>query len=88
MLPQPMCGYGLTALSGLIYVTFVVYLKAPPDSPSFSVDADPGSAIIYGHNKGHIYCTHVMLSEEFGSVQLNLSPLFPPRKRTQEKGSF
>lgn len=88
MLPQPTCGYGLTSPSGLTDVTLVVYLKALPNSPSFRVHADPGGAIIYGHTKGHIYCTHVMLSEEFGSVQLNLSPLFPPRKTTQGKGSF
>lgn len=51
MLPQPTHGYGLTSPSGLTCVTFVFYLKALPNSPSFSVCADPGGAIIYGYKK-------------------------------------
>lgn len=41
MLPQPTCGCGLTSPSGLIYVTFLVYLK-PFQTHLHSVCADPG----------------------------------------------
>lgn len=61
------------------------FILKPFQTHLHSVYAGPGGAIIYGYNEGHVYCTHLRLSEEFGSAQLNLSPLLPPEKELRKR---
>lgn len=60
-LPQLTCGYCVTSISGLIYVTFLAHLKGLSNPPIYLVCAMIwGRPYIYGHNK-KIYCTHAHL---------------------------